>query len=60
MGPAFNKQGHIPADIPSCCSCGPEKPRPDVIKVLLFQRRLLHMLHMEHGDVSFYHKMTGN
>ena len=31
----INKQGHVPTDILPCCPLGPEKPLPDVIKVLL-------------------------
>lgn len=35
MGTEINKQGHIPKEIFPCRSLGPEKPLPDVMKVLI-------------------------
>lgn len=35
MGAEINKQGHIPKEIIPCRSLGPEKPLPDVMKVLI-------------------------
>lgn len=35
MGAEINKQGHIPIEILPCRSLGPEKPSPDVTKVLI-------------------------
>lgn len=35
MGTEINKQEHIPKEIFPCRSLGPEKPLPDVLKVLI-------------------------
>lgn len=31
----INEQGHIPIEIFPCCSVGPERRSPDVMKVLI-------------------------
>ncbi len=35
MGVEIKEQGRIPIEILPCCSVGPEKPLPDVMKVLI-------------------------
>ncbi len=35
MGVEIKEQGRIPIEILPCCSVGPEKPLPDVKKVLI-------------------------